>query len=283
MQHEKGQFQGEGGLQLFYQGWRPEAETKAALIIAHGLGEHSGRYMNVVNHLVPRHYAVYGFDLRGHGRSPGARGHISNWDEYRADTHAFLGTVKEHEPGRPFFLMGHSLGGLIALEYALRESGSAGWLQGIIGSGTALSAQGISPLLLMIARILSRIMPGLRLNTGLDATTLSRDPAVVKAYRDDPLVHGVGTPRLSTESTSAMEWTLSRAAEWRLPLLFLHGKADRLVPIEPVRTFFGSVPTTDKQMIEYEGGYHEPHSDTIHEQATADLEQWLAQHMTGGS
>ena len=283
MQHEKGQFQGEGGLQLFYQGWRPEAETKAALIIAHGLGEHSGRYANVVNHLIPRGYAIYGYDLRGHGRSPGKRGHINSWGEYRADAHAFLRMVREQQPDRPLFLMGHSLGSLIALEYTLRDSGAAEWVQGVVSSGTALSTEGFSPLLLMISRVLSRVLPALGIKTGLDATALSRNPAVVQAYQDDPLVHGVGTPRMATESMAAIEWTLGHAANWNLPLLLLHGVADRLAPIGPSRTFFDQVSIADKRMIEYPGGYHEPHNDTNHEQATADLEQWLAQHITGGS
>jgi alpha-beta hydrolase superfamily lysophospholipase len=135
----------------------------------------------------------------------------------------------------------------------------------------------------MISRVLSRVLPGLGLKTGLDATTLSRNPAVVQAYQDDPLVHGVGTPRLATESMAAIEWTLAHAANWNLPLLLLHGGADRLVPIGPSRAFFDQVPIADKRMIEYPDGYHEPHNDTNHEQVTADLEQWLAQHMAAGS
>jgi alpha-beta hydrolase superfamily lysophospholipase len=231
----------------------------------------------VVNHLVARRYAVYGFDLRGHGRSPGERGHISAWEEYREDVHAFLEMIREREPDRPLFLMGHSLGGLIALEFALYHPEG---LQGVIGSGTGLSASGLSPLLLLIARVLSRILPSVPLKTGLDATTLSRDPAVVKAYQDDPLVHGIATPRLGTESFTAIDWTLAQATEWQVPLLFLHGGADRLVPIEPTRLFFERVPIADKQMITYDGGYHEPHNDIMHQQATADLEGWIAQHLS---
>jgi len=283
VQHNKGLFRAAGGLELWYQCWRPEAEATATLAILHGLGEHSGRYANVVNHLIPRGYAVYGYDLRGHGRSPGKRGHINSWGEYRADAHAFLRMVREQQPDRPLFLLGHSLGSLIALEYTLRDSGAAEWVQGVVSSGTALSTEGFSPLLLMISRVLSRVLPALGIKTGLDATALSRNPAVVQAYQDDPLVHGVGTPRLATESTAAIKWTLAHAANWNLPLLLLHGVADRLAPIGPSRTFFDQVSIADKRMIEYQGGYHEPHNDTNHEQATADLEQWLAQHMTGGS
>jgi alpha-beta hydrolase superfamily lysophospholipase len=97
----KGPFSGFGGLPLYYQSWRPEGDPRAVLIIVHGFGEHSGRYMNVVNHLVPRGYAIYALDHRGHGRSPGPRGHINSWEEFREDVRAFVRKVAETEPGLP--------------------------------------------------------------------------------------------------------------------------------------------------------------------------------------
>ena len=275
MQHDQGQFRGTGDIELTYQRWRPEGQASAVLAFVHGLGEHSGRYMNLVNHLVPLGYALVGYDLRGHGRSPGKRGHISAWSEYRDDLAAFLDHASLADC--PLFLMGHSLGGLIVLEYVLYHGDRP--LAGVIGSGVSLTASGLSAFVLAMGRILSRILPALQIKTGLDPTTISRDPAVVRAYQEDPLVHGLGTPRLSTESLSAMERTLARAAEWQLPLLLLHGGADRLVPIAPTRSFFQQVTIADKQMIEYPGGYHEPHNDIHHPQVTADLERWLAQHL----
>jgi alpha-beta hydrolase superfamily lysophospholipase len=235
--------------------------------------------LNVVNHLVPRGYVVYGFDLRGHGRSPGPRGYISSWADYRTDVKAFLGMIREQDTlsaGRPLFLMGHSMGGLIVLQYALHHPDG---LRGVIASGPILGQVGVSPLLLTLSRILSRIWPRLALSTGLDASAISRDPAVVKAYGEDPLVHSVGTPRLGTELEAAMERTMQRAADWQLPLLILHGGADRLAPAELSRLFFETVNVADKTRIEYEGGYHEPHNDTIHQRVVADLEGWLADHL----
>jgi len=284
VKHDKGRFQGAGGLELFYQRWRPEAEphvrwravpVKAILVIIHGFGEHSGRYLNVVDHLVPRGYAIYGFDHRGHGRSPGKRGHIDAWSEFREDVDAFLKMVREQEPERPLFLMGHSMGGLIALEYTLRHPDG---LRGIIASSPAL-ATGLPPVLFFISRVLSKIWPRLGMDTKLDAAGVSRDPAVVEAYRNDPLVHSMGTPRLGTEMVAAMEWTMAHAADWCLPLLILHGGADQLVPAEISRAFFDRVTIADKKRIEYQGGYHESHNDVHHEQVTADLEGWLAQHL----
>jgi len=276
MNHNEGTFQGFGGLQLYYQRWRPDGAIRAVLAIVHGFGEHSGRYMNVVHHLVPKGYAVYAFDHRGHGRSPGPRGHINSWDEFREDVRAFLQMVAAQEPGRPLFLMGHSMGGLIVLEYALHYPEG---LKGVIASGPVLAQVGVSPALMLLARLLSRVWPRFATNTGLDATSISRDPEVVKAYQTDPLVHSTATARFGTEMTKATLWTHEHAPEWRLPLLILHGGADRLVPPGGSRRFFENVPIADKERYEYEGGYHEPHNDVNRDQVLTDLERWLERHL----
>jgi len=277
MNHSEGTFEGFGGLPLYYQRWRPEGEPKAVLAIVHGFGEHSGRYTHVVNHLVPQGYAIYGFDLRGHGRSPGQRSYINRWAEFREDVRAFLTFVQGQEPGRPLFLLGHSMGGLIVLEYVLHDPEG---LQGVIASGPALAQVGVSPFLMALSRLLSRIWPRFTIETKLDATAISRDPAVVEAYVNDPLVHSVGTARLGAEMTAAMEWVNAHAAELRVPLLILHGGADRLVPPEASRAFFERVALEDKTRHEYEGYYHEPHNDVGWERPLADLEAWLEEHLS---
>jgi alpha-beta hydrolase superfamily lysophospholipase len=255
-------------------------EPVAALVLVHGLGEHCGRYQNLVDYLVPRGVALYGFDLRGHGRSAGQRGHIDSWDEMRGDLSHFLHYAKRAEGGdRPLFLLGHSLGGLIVLEYGLHADRAAPALAGVIASAPGLSAGGLSPLLILLARVLSRFQPGLTLKTGLDATTLSRDPAVVTAYQEDPLVHGLGTPRLTTESLAAIDRVFAAAPGWRAPLLTIYGTADRLVPPEPSLRFFDQVPIEDKTLIAYEGGFHECHNDIVYERVMADLHGWLSRHL----
>jgi alpha-beta hydrolase superfamily lysophospholipase len=277
MEHREGQFAGVGNLSLYYQCWRPEERTRAVLAIVHGLGEHSARYDNVVGSLVPRGYAVYGFDLRGHGRSPGKRGYINHLAEFRGDVGAFLDLVRTQEPAVPLFLMGHSLGGLIVLNYVLHDRPEG--LSGIIASGPALAQTGISPFLMLLSRVLSRVLPDMSVKTGLDANAISRDPDVVKAYQDDELVHGLGTPRLGTEAAHAQTWTREHASDWTLPLLVLHGGDDEIIPPACSRAFFEQVPVGDKQRIEYEGGFHEPHNDVNHLQVTNDLESWLAAHL----
>lgn len=276
MQHSEGTFRGAGDIDLYYQRWLPDTTPRAALAVVHGFGEHSGRYMNVVHRLVPAGFAIYACDLRGHGRSPGQRGYINAWSEYRDDLGAFLRLVAQQEPGRPLFLMGHSMGGLIALEYA--EQHPEG-LRGVIASGPLLGQPGVSPVRLALAQILSRIWPRFSIATGLDAAAISRDPAVVTAYRTDPLVHDKGTARLGTELGAAQARTLAGAGSFRLPLLIIHGGADRLSPPDASRVFFERVAGPDKERDVIEGGYHEPHNDTSREQALDILQRWLERHL----
>lgn len=275
MQHREASFRTPDGLDLYRQGWRPETPPKAVLAILHGFGEHSGRYKNVVDYFAPRGYAVYGFDLRGHGRSPGARGAIKAWSEYREDTAAFVRAVTEEEPGKPLFLYGHSLGGEIALDYVLHDPQGS---KGVIASAPTLGRPGISPVLLWISRLMSRIAPGFSMETKLDATALSRDQAVVEAYVTDPLVHGIGTARLGTEMSDTAAWVQAHASDLRLPLLIIHGQKDRLVNPEDSQRFFQNVSFADKERIEYPGGFHEPHNDIEHPKVMADIERWVVKH-----
>lgn len=276
MNHSEGTFAGAGGLELFEQHWRPDGEPRAVLVIVHGIGEHSGRYPNVVNRLVSRGYAVYGFDHRGHGRSPGQRGFIHRWSEFREDVRLFLDWVRQREPNRPLFLMGHSMGGLIVLDTVLHHPEG---LRGVVASAPALAQSGVSPFLITLSKVMSAIVPTFSLDTGLDATAISRNEDVVKAYTSDPLVHGKATARLGAEMVATMKWTNEHAGEWQPPLLIVHGGADPIVPPASSRAFFERVPVSDKERHEYEGGYHEPHNDLGWEQAVGDVERWLERHL----
>jgi len=195
MQHYEDTFEGQGGLQLFAQGWRPAESPRASLAILHGFGEHSSRYGNVVDWFVPKEYLVSGFDMRGMGRSPGRRGHINDWNELREDVRCFLQWVKAQEPAAPTFLLGHSQGGLIALEYALHDTEG---LAGIIASAPALGSLPVPPLLVLLAKLFSRVWPTFTQDVKLDASALSRDQRVPTDYVSDPLVHGMATARLGT-------------------------------------------------------------------------------------
>ena len=277
MEHREGVFQGIGGLELYWQSWRPENAPRAILAIVHGFGEHSGRYMNVVGQFILQGYAVYGFDHRGHGRSPGQRGHINSWGEYRGDVKNFLRLISDQVPDRPVFMWGHSMGALIALEFFLHDPAG---LRGAIISGAPLDPVGVAkPLLVLIARILSRVWPRFSLPLGLDTKALSRDSEVVKAYESDLLIHGKTTVRWGTEILQTIEWVKAHAAEVRIPIMLIHGGADPLNSPNGIQTFFDKITLVDKALKIYPGSYHEVHNDLDQNVVMKDVTQWLERHI----
>jgi alpha-beta hydrolase superfamily lysophospholipase len=272
----EGAFAGCHGLSLFRRTWRPPGPPRALLINLHGLGDHSALYGALVDRAVASGLAVHAFDLRGNGRSPGRRGHVDAWSDYREDLHCFVELVRREEPGRPIFLLGNSLGGLIVLDYALHYPGG---LRGVIAAAAPLGRLSVPPVLLALGRVMSRIWPSFSLETGMDLSGLARDPAVVTELLADPLFHRLGSARLSTEVGSAIARVQSRAAEFPLPLLLLHGSRDEMVPPEGSRTFVARVTHADKRLIEYPNGRHVLFADTDREQVLDDLEQWIERHL----
>jgi len=274
MQHAEGKFNASDGLELYYQAWRPDGETKAALAVVHGYGEHSGRYLNPVNYFVPRGYALYAFDLRGHGKSAGQRGHINRFDEYLSDTDTFLKLVREQQPGRKVFLLGHSLGGLIVAAYAEDHPGE---LPGLIMSSAFLQFKLKVPGWKMaLARTLSNLMPTFTMTNDVPAAHLSHDSALVAAYDVDPLNHHVATARWGTQVIAAQTRTLDRAGEVTIPVLVLYAGADQIADPEGSALFFERVKLTDKAVHRYDGYYHEIFNEMDKDTVFRDLEVWLA-------
>lgn len=274
MQHEQGAFRGAGDLELFYQRWRPEGAVRAALVLVHGLHDHSDRFLPIVERLVPGGYAIYGLDARGHGRSPGRRGHVNRWSEYREDLGALYSLTRAAEPDAPLFVMGHSLGGATVLEYALRQPAG---LSGVIAVNPAIIAQ-LPPVKVAVGRLLSGIWPSLSMDPGLDFSGLSRIPEVVAAHRTDPLRYHRATVRLGTEFFAVADWIQAHAHELQVPLCLFHGTADRITSPEGSREFFRRVALADKELKEYAGGYHVPFHDINQAEFLADLEGWLDRH-----
>ena len=279
MQHRTFHFEGMDGISLYAQHWRPEHRALAVIAIVHGVGEHSGRYMNVVDHMTANQCGVYGYDLRGHGRSPGPRGHINAWAEYRTDLLNFLKMIRAQGDGCPIFLLGHSMGALIALDFILSENVG---LAGAIISGAPIEPVGVAnPYLIALARILSRIYPSFSINLGLDPDAISRNPSVVKSYREDPLVHGKVSARWGTESLSTVESVKLRGENIDLPILMIHGDADRINSMEGAKKFFGEIRSQDKEFLSYAAGYHEVHNDIDYQDMLSDLLDWINIHIEG--
>lgn len=277
VQHEEGRFAGAGGLELYWQCWRPSSEPRAVVALVHGVGEHSGRYMNLVGPLVDDGYAVYGYDQRGHGRSPGPRVHIDRWADYRDDLGAYLGMVAQQAPGRAIVIYGHSMGTLVVLDYLLQRPGG---LAGAIVSGVALQPAGVGkPYQVAMARVLSRVAPRLSVDLGIDGGSLTRDPQVLEAARADPHLTSRATVRWGAESLATVRRVRQGLATIDLPLLVLHGGADPLNRPAGAQALFETVSSPDKTLHIYPGVRHEPHNDLGHEQVAADVKEWLA-HLT---
>ena len=273
MRHEESLFQS-GDFRMFVQSWSPAGSPRAVLAIVHGIGEHSDRYASLVNHLVEQRISVFAFDLRGHGRSPGKRGHIGSWGEYRDDTGAFLDYVGSRVPDCSLFLYGHSMGALIALDYVLEHPNS---VPGLITSGIPLQPVGAAkPHLIAIARVLSRIVPSFSISLGLDPSGISSDPAVVKAYIDDPLVHTKVSMRWGTEILKTIDRTRSRLSEVRLPLLVLHGAADPINSPAGSDELYEAAESADKTVRKYPDTRHEPHNDRAQAAVARDIANWIA-------
>ncbi|KAF3885182.1 MULTISPECIES: alpha/beta hydrolase [Nostocales] len=280
MEHREGTLKGVRGLNLYYQSWHPGTHPRASVAIVHGLGSHSGLFGNVVQHLIPAGYAVYGLDLRGHGRSQGQRGHINTWFEFREDLKTFLKLIETQEPGCPRFLLGHSLGGVIVLDYVLRFPTA---IQGVIAMAPPLGRVGVSPVKLTLGRTLSQVMPRFTLNTGFAGAATSRDANVLATFTQDRFMHSMVSARLATELFSTATWIQTHADELQLPLLILHGGADRIALPEGSRIFYQKISFPDKELYEYPESRHALHRDVDYQEILTDLENWLERHVKGGT
>lgn len=276
MKHEEGTFKGPRNARIYHQCWLPEADSRAILVIVHGLAEHSGRYANVVDHFVPSGYSVYGFDHPGHGRSEGARVYVQRFEEYTDTLNMYFDMVRKREPGKPVFLIGHSMGGLIGALYLIDHQDE---LTGAVLSGPAVKVpENISPAVIFAGKILSALLPKFGL-IPLEAEGVSRDPAVVQAYINDPHVYrGKTTARLAAELLRAMRRVMSEANRITLPILIVQGGEDRLVDPGGARMLHELAGSRDKKLNIYEGLYHEVFNEPEHEQVLKDVESWLEGH-----
>ncbi|MDJ0633805.1 MAG: alpha/beta hydrolase [Xenococcaceae cyanobacterium MO_188.B29] len=276
---KEGTFLGTNQFNLYYQSWNPDKKIKGVVVIVHGLGGHSGKYANIVSHLVDRGFAIYSFDQRGNGRSPGQRGYINSWTELRSDLATFIRLVKTETKDYPCFLLGHSLGAAVVLDYGLRAENPQSHLQGIVAMAPALGAVGVPPWRLFLGRVLSQIYPRFSLDLGIDLSASSRDPQVIEAYKQDTLRHTRGTARLSTEFTQTLAWINNHIQEWQLPILILYGGEDRVTLPQSNYRFFESITFADKEIKEYPESYHELQSDLNYKEVLEDLEDWLERHL----
>jgi len=281
VEHTSAQFAAADGLLLTRQAWRPEGAPTAVLAVVHGYGEHGGRYRGLAENMAARGYAVHVCDLRGHGRSGGRRGHLGRFTDYLDDTAVFLEAVRQEQPGRPLYLLGHSLGGLIATAFV--EDRPADAPAGLILSSPFLRlGMPVPPLKLSAARLLSLVAPAVNVGNTLDPAGLSHDQEVVRAYGTDPLNHHVATARWAAEVVAAQSAALSAAGAIRLPFLLLYADADAVADPDASRELFAAAGSADKTARCYEGFYHEIFNEIGRETVFADLAAWLEARAPAG-
>lgn len=267
-------FSAPDGTRLFRRAWLPRA-ARRAVVLVHGLAEHSGRYDRVGAWLSTRDCAVHAYDQRGHGQSEGPRGHVGRFTDLLDDLETFLQTVRREQPDLPLVLFGHSMGGLVASALLVERKPD---LACAVLSGPALEVpEHVSGSRRAIARLLRRLAPRLRMAAGLDPEHLSRDPEVVRAYVDDPLVFQRVTVSLASELLDAIPRTAAGAREVRVPLLLLHGESDRLCPVRGSRAFHAQLRGVGHRLRTYPQLRHELLNEPEHEQVLEDLLDWLVE------
>jgi alpha-beta hydrolase superfamily lysophospholipase len=251
--------------------------VKAVLILVHGLGEHCGRYGNVVRHFVPLGYAVYGMDHIGHGRSGGAREAVQRFEDYTDTLAIFYDLVQARQPEKPLFLLGHSMGGLIAFHSLLDHQ--ARFQGAVLSAPSAKVSDRISRATIFMGRVLSVLAPGAGV-LALDPGGISRDPEVVSAYVNDPLVfHGKTPARLAAELLKAMLRVPAEAPRISLPIMIVQGSEDRLVDPAGAQMLHDRVGSRDKTLRVYEGLYHEVFNEPERGRVLKDVAPWIEAHL----
>lgn len=274
-----GSFNTQDHLKIFYRKYQANPE-RARMVIAHGLGEHSGRYGNVVERLLPKGITLWALDHRGHGQSDGSRGHILAFGQYINDLQTMIELSKRELPeGMKCFLLGHSMGGLIVLNFALQHPGM---IDGVIVSSPVLGIKVKVPVIKRaLGKFMSSIWPGMTLGNEVDASKISHDEAVVRAYENDPLVHDRVSARWFTEFLSAMEEVNRLCSKLQIPILMQVGGDDELVDTDASKTFFENLTLEDKTLYLYDGLYHEIYNEPEdqRDRVLTDLETWLETHL----
>ncbi|WP_394829240.1 alpha/beta hydrolase [Pendulispora albinea] len=271
MEHREGTFLGAGDTKLSEQSWRPSTPPKGVLVIVHGLKDHSGRYAEVAWHLVEQGYAVHSFDLRGHARSEGVRVYVDEFDDYVSDVEIFVERVRRLEPGLPIFMFGHDIGGSIVTLYAITRKPD---IAGIVLSGAALKGA-LSGFATLATKMAAALSPKAAVYK-LDPCLFSRDPTVVEATKNDPLVHQAAAPaRTAKELINAIDRIQKRMEELTVPLLIMHGGADRVTSPDGSRQLNERARSERKTLVIFDELYHDLLHEPDRDKVEAQLIAWL--------
>ena len=259
----------------FYgQIWEAE-NTKAVVVLVHGMGEHSGRYNHVAEKLTENNFSVVAFDHFGHGKTEGKRGHNPNFEAVLESVTRTIDKAKEEFPNKPIFLYGHSMGGNVVINYTLRNQHH---LKGVIATSPFLKLAFQPPAIkLAVGKLLQKIAPSITLGNELDANHVSRIKAEVEKYKNDPFVHDKISPNFSITFIATGKWAIENAANLKTPMFLLHGTEDKIIDYKGTEAFANK---SDKATLKlYEGGYHELQNDLCQEEMLQDIVLWLNSKM----
>src|ERR1700759_4395711 len=266
-------FDGLGGVRIVYDVWTPDTPPRAVVVLSHGLGEYARRYDHVAQRFEDAGLVTYALDHRGHGRSGGKRMLVRDVSEYTADFDTLVGIATREHPGLKCIVLGHSMGGGIVFAYGVERPDNYDLM---VLSGLAVAAQGqVAPLLGLAAKLPGAVVPGLPAQE-LDVDAISRDPAVVAAYKDDPLVyHGKVPAGIGRALLQVGETMPQRAPALTAPLLVVHGSDDRLIPVAGSHRLVENVGSTDVELKVYPGLYHEVFNEPERDRVLDDVVSWI--------
>ncbi len=264
-------FTGAGGVPIFATSWLPKGAPRDHLVLAHGYAEHLGRYRAVAKVFTDAGYAVHALDHRGHGKSGGTRAVIDSFANADADIDQLVDRVRRESGFARIKLVGHSMGGSLALNYALNHPEK---LSGLVLSGPAIGG-GLPKLQALLLSLISRIAPALGM-IQLDAEAVSRDPQVVADYKADPLVFlGKVPARTAREMMHAISTYPARVGSMQLPCLLMHGNADSLVLAKDAQPVFDAIASPDKTVRIFDGLYHEIFNEPERLEVLGIVKDWL--------
>jgi alpha-beta hydrolase superfamily lysophospholipase len=270
-------FDGLGGVRIVYDVWTPDVPARAVVVLAHGFGEHARRYDHVAQRFGEAGLVTYALDHRGHGRSGGKRVLVKDISEFTADFDTLVGIASREHPGLKRVVLGHSMGGGIVFAYGVERPDNYDLM---VLSGPAVAAQDVvNPLVAFAAKGLGLLVPGLPVQQ-LDFTAISRDPEVVAAYQNDPLVyHGKVPAGMGRALLQVGETMPQRAPSLTAPLLVVHGADDRLIPSDGSRRLVECVGSGDVELKMYPGLYHEIFNEPERDQVLDDVVSWITQRV----
>ena len=271
----EGRFEGTGGLNIFTRSWRPTGKPRGVVVVVPGFNSHSGYYDWVADQLVAKGLAVYALDLRGRGKSDGERFYVAKFADYVADLAALVKMAKAQEPGLPRFVLGHSAGGVVACIYTLEHQSE---INGLICESFAHEVPA-PDFALAVLKGLSHVAPHAHV-LRLKNEDFSRNPEVVAAMNSDPLIaHEVQPTQTVAEMVRADERLKKEFPRITLPVLILHGTADKATRPSGSKRFYEMAGSTDKTLKLYDGAYHDLLNDTERDIVMKDIQEWLDAHL----